>query len=96
MLWHPQYVSGSGHCCGQAHPVDRTESAMAASRGIAATLWLAVEGWSEALAACRDYEQLRSRGVAHDAALRHALGAGPAPAQHRCRSTHPLDFAGRA
>ena len=38
----------------------------------------------ESLAASRHYEQLRSRGIAHETALREALGVGPAraPARH--------------
>ena len=96
MLWNLQYVSGSSRCCRQAHPPSQSASAITGSRGIAATLWLAIEGWSEALAACRDYEQLRSWGMSHDAALRRALGTGPAPSQHRCRGARPPYFAGTA
>ena len=48
----------------------------------------------EALMACREYEQLRSSGIAHEAALRHSLGIGPAP--RACGTTRPLHFAGRA
>ena len=93
MLWHPQYASGSGHCCRSA---PRTESEATGGLGIGSTLRLAIEACREALIACREYEHLRSRGISHDAALRHALGAGPAPAQHRCRAAHPIYFAGRA
>ena len=50
--------------------------------------------FGEALAACREYEQLRSSGLPHDAALRHSLGIGSA--QRSCGTTRPLYFAGRA
>ena len=50
--------------------------------------------FGEGLAACREYEQLRSSGLAHEAALRHSLGIGPA--QRACGTSGPLYFAGRA
>jgi hypothetical protein len=52
------------------------------------------EAFREALAAWREYERLRSSGLAHDAALRESLGIGPA--QRACGTTKPLHFAGRA
>ena len=39
-------------------------------------------------AACRQYEQLRSSGLPHDAALRHSLGVSSA--QRSCGTTRPL------
>jgi hypothetical protein len=51
--------------------------------------------WSalrEALAGARDYRALRSRGVSHDAAIRHALGIG----MNQTHPPKPLHFAGRA
>jgi len=50
--------------------------------------------WRESLAVHGQYEQLRSRGLSHDAALRQALAIGPAPTA--CASAKPLHFAGRA
>jgi hypothetical protein len=55
------------------------------------TVWSA---WRESLAAHRHYEQLRSRGLAHDAALREALALGPA--RDTRASAKPLHFVGRA
>lgn len=49
----------------------------------------------ESFATCRHYEQLRSRGMAHETALREALGVGPARAPAR-RAATTLCFAGRA
>jgi hypothetical protein len=96
MLRNIQYVSGPGHGYRQINRPGVTTRAIAAGLRIAKTLQFAIDGWREALAACREYEQLRSQGVPHEIALPHALGAGPAPAQHRCRAAHPLCFAGRA
>jgi hypothetical protein len=95
MLRNLQYVSGPGHGYRQINRPGLTARAIAAGLRIAKALQLAIDGWREALAACREYEQLRSCGVPHDSALRHALGGGPAPAQHRCRAAQPLCFAGR-
>ena len=39
--------------------------------------------WRESLAACRQYEQLRSSGVSYDLAVREALGIGAIPSQSR-------------
>ena len=54
------------------------------------------EALRESLAAHRHYEELRSRGIAHDSALRQALALAPAPARSRCEGLTPLWFAGRA
>ena len=48
----------------------------------------AVAALRESLAASRQYQRLRSRGVGHDAAIRNAFGVGPAPSQ-------AIHFAGR-
>ena len=50
----------------------------------------------ESLAAYRHYEELRSRGMGHDSALRHALALAPAPSRSTCEALTPLWFAGRA
>ena len=96
MLWNPQYASGPGRGCHHGHAADPSERTMARGPGIATTLRLAIEACREALVACHDYEQLRARRVPHEAALRRAIGLGPASPQHRCRAAHPLHFAGRA
>ena len=54
------------------------------------------EALGESLAAHRHYEELRSRGIGHDAALRHALALAPAPSRSPCEGLTPLWFAGRA
>ena len=45
---------------------------------------------AKTLAAYREYEQLRSSGLPHDAALKHSLGIGPS--QRACRTARPLYF----
>jgi hypothetical protein len=50
----------------------------------------------EGLAAHRQYEELRSRGIHHDTALRQALGIGVSRSQLTRETVDPLYFAGRA
>jgi hypothetical protein len=59
-------------------------------------IWMMWEAMYEGLAAHRHYEQLRSKGIAHNAALRQALAMGPACAQPAQGAIAPLYFAGRA
>ena len=54
------------------------------------------EALREGLAAHRHYEELRSKGIAHDSALRQALALAPAPSRSGCEGLTPLWFAGRA
>jgi hypothetical protein len=54
------------------------------------------EALREGLAAHRHYEELRSKGIAHDSALRQALALAPAPSRSTCEGLTPLWFAGRA
>jgi hypothetical protein len=54
------------------------------------------EALQDGLAAHRHYEELRSRGVAHDSALRQALAIAPAPYEPAREGITPLCFAGRA
>jgi hypothetical protein len=54
------------------------------------------EALREGLAAYREYEELRSRGMPHDSALRAALGLGSSPQQRTDAAAKPLHFAGRA
>jgi hypothetical protein len=49
----------------------------------------------EGLAASRQYEHLRSRGISHDTAIREALGLGHSREERR-KTAAPLYFAGRA
>jgi hypothetical protein len=75
----------AGHCSRQA---------TAPSWPIVTALRKIYGAFGEALAACREYEQLRSSGLPHDAALKHSLGIGPA--RRACGTARPLHFAGRA
>jgi hypothetical protein len=59
-------------------------------------LRLFCEALHEGLAAHRYYEELRSKGIAHDSALRQALALAPAPSRSGCEALTPLWFAGRA
>jgi hypothetical protein len=54
------------------------------------------EALQEGLAAHRHYEGLRSKGLAHESALRHALAVAPVPSRSRCEALTPLWFAGKA
>ena len=57
---------------------------------------MACEALQEGLAAHRHYEELGSKGMAHDSALRQALALAPAPSRSPCEGLTPLWFAGRA
>ena len=96
MLRNLQYVPGFDSGYPQTNPAGLTGAAITGGRRIATTLRLAINSWREALAACREYEQLRSRGIPHEIALGQALGTGSAPSEHRCRPAKPLYFAGKA
>jgi len=63
---------------------------------IATTLRAIADAWCEGLAACRQYEQLRSSGVAHDRAVREALGLGLIPSEAPRQAAPSLYFAGQA
>ncbi|HKF07717.1 MAG TPA: hypothetical protein VKB89_03220 [Xanthobacteraceae bacterium] len=54
------------------------------------------EAMHEGLAMHREYEALRSRGIAHEAALRQALAIGAAAARQMSGTIAPLYFASRA
>lgn len=56
-------------------------------------MWSAMR---EGLTACRDYEHLRSQGIAHDTAIRQALGLGLSASPATCKRIKPLYFAGKA
>jgi hypothetical protein len=61
-----------------------------------AILRMFCEALQEGLAAHRHYEELSSKGLAHESALRHALALAPAPLRSRCEALTPLWFAGKA
>ncbi len=92
----------NSHCLASFHETISTRTWQVVAHGqSAASSWPTVTAlrkiyaaFGEALAACREYEQLRSSGLPHDAALRHSLGIGSA--QRSCGTTRPLYFAGRA
>ena len=54
------------------------------------------ESLREGLAACREYEELRSRGMPHDSALSASLGLGATPQRGTRATAKPLHFAGKA
>ena len=59
--------------------------------------WSMCEAVREGLAAHRHYEELMSRGMMHDRALRAALGIGDnSTTQRKGETLTPLSFAGRA
>jgi hypothetical protein len=68
----------------------------AAAWSIAATLRAIGEAWREGLAAHREYERLRSRGMAHDTALRESLGISRVSSPAPRNAAKPLCFAGKA
>jgi hypothetical protein len=63
---------------------------------IATTLRAIADAWCEGLAACRQYEELRSSGVAHDRAVREALGLELIPSEPPRQAALALYFAGQA
>jgi hypothetical protein len=92
------------HCTANLHPAHHATSppglfvrptALSAWPMIAALAAMG-EALREGLAAHREYEELRSRGMPHDTALRAALGLGPSRRQGTRAAAEPLHFAGRA
>ena len=67
-----------------------------AAPSIATTLRAIADAWREGLAACRQYEALRSSGVPHDRAVREALGLGLIPSEAPPQAASSLYFAGQA
>ena len=63
---------------------------------IATTLRAIADAWCEGLAACRQYEELRSSGVSHDRAVREALGLELIPSEPPRQAALALYFAGQA
>jgi hypothetical protein len=63
---------------------------------IATRLRAIADAWREGLAACRQYEELRSSGVPHERAVREALGLGLNPSEAPRQAATSLYFAGQA
>ncbi len=74
----------------------RSAQPTAASGWPTPTLRMICDALREGLAASRRYEDLRSRGIAHDQAVREALGIGLSPPQVTRERAKPLYFAGGA
>ena len=70
-----------------------TQPTAAASWPTVTALRAVCDALPEGLAAYRQYEQLRSRGVPHDTAIRPALGFGPS--QGTPQAAESLFFAGK-
>jgi hypothetical protein len=66
----------------------------AASWSVVAAVGMMWDAFCEGLAAHREYEALRSRGIGHGRALREALGLGCSRLPRE--TVTPLYFAGRA
>jgi hypothetical protein len=96
MLRNCHYAPGFEHSHREASPAHRSTGPATATSSIAAMLRAIGEAWREGLAAHREYEHLRSRGTAHDSALRESLGLGRVPPQAPRNAAKPLCFAGKA
>jgi hypothetical protein len=90
------------HCATHPHAAHRATSPPGLFVPPALSAWpilaaLAAMGEAlrEGLAAHREYEELRSRGMPHDTALRTSLGLGASPQQRTRAAAKPLHFAGR-
>ena len=85
---------------GEVHPktsLTAQSPPSSAVRGKTVTALLAVfDAWREALVAHRRYEHLRSRGIAHDKAIREALCIGPKPVRATRDAARALCFSGKA
>jgi hypothetical protein len=78
-------------------PTGRSTRPIGASfRQAVTALRTTCDAWGESLAACRQYEHLRSSGIPHDTAVREALGLGPIPSRGTRGAGKPLRFAGKA
>ena len=88
--------------CHDATSLDATclgthrRSAAPAPWPMAATLGAMWDAWGEGLAAHRQYEHLRSRGIPHDTAIRESLGLGRIPHADTRHAAKLLYLAGKA
>jgi hypothetical protein len=81
----------------ETRPTGRSTRPIGASfRQALTALRTTCDAWGESLAACRQYEHLRSSGIPHDTAVREALGLGPIPSRGTRGAGKPLRFAGKA
>jgi len=95
MLGSCHYLPGFDH----THHASRRGRAvrLASAQGaMVSSLRTAWDAWRDGLAAHRQYEHLRSRGVPHEEAIQEALGVGWSRRQAARERAKPLWFAGRA
>ena len=88
-------TSGLGELCRETGPADGT-AWQSTAPPIATRLRAIADAWREGLAACRQYEELRSSGVPHDRAVKEALGLGLISSEAPPQATPALYFAGQA
>jgi len=88
-------TSGLGELCRQTGPADG-HAWQSTAPPIATRLRAIADAWREGLAACRQYEELRSSGVPHERAVREALGLGLNPSEAPRQAATSLYFAGQA
>src|SRR5262245_42291998 len=92
------------HCAAHPHAAHHAASppglfvppTAASAWPMLAALAMIGEALREGLAACREYEELRARGMPHDSALSVSLGLGSSPRKEARGASEPLRFAGRA
>jgi len=80
----------------ERYPQMQPAARFASFWSIPTSLRAALGAFREGLAAHRDYERLRSRGMSHDKALRESLSFGRRPHRHARGTAKPLYCAGRA
>jgi hypothetical protein len=97
MLRSFHYASGFDKTHQHTRPTGRSTRPIGASfRQAVTALRTTCDAWGESLAACRQYEHLRSSGIPHAKAVREALGLGPIPSRTQHGAAKPLGFAGKA
>ena len=97
MLWNCDHAPSLDEAHRKMDPAGRSAQRTASSSWpIATTLRTMCDAWREGLAAHRQYEHLRSRGIPHESAIREALGIGLTPSQETREAAKPLYLAGNA
>ena len=94
MLRNCDDTLGFGPIRRKANLAGWSSSPLAASWHAVVAVWMMWDAFCEGLAAHREYEALRSRGIGHGRALREALGLGCSRLPRE--TVTPLYFAGRA
>jgi hypothetical protein len=96
MLWilHPQ--PGFHQIRHEITATGRSARTTARFRQALTALRTLSEAIQECLAAHRQYEQMRSRGIPHETALREALGLGRTRSKATREGAKPLYFAGNS